>query len=81
MMEMMMTTTAREKFSSQAAPDVLLAMRRIAESQGRQFQAMLDDALRDYIDRQQRERPRRQVMAAFASSLDDFDHLYRELAK
>ena len=76
-----MTTTAREKFSSQAAPDVLLAMRRIAESQGRQFQAMLDDALRDYIDRQQRERPRRQVMAAFASSLDDFDHLYRELAK
>ena len=76
-----MTTTAREKFSSQAAPDVLLAMRRIAESQGRQFQAVLDDALRDYIDRQQRERPRRQVMAAFASSLDDFDHLYRELAK
>ena len=51
-----MTTTAREKFSSQAAPDVLLAMRRIAESQGRQFQAVLDDALRDYIDRQQREK-------------------------
>ena len=81
MMKMMMTTTAREKFSSQAAPDVLLAMRRIAESQGRQFQAVLDDALRDYVDRQQRERPRLQVMAAFASSLDDFDHLYRELAK
>ena len=76
-----MTTTAREKFSSQAAPDVLLAIRRIAESQGRQFQAVLDDALRDYIDRQQREHPRRHVMASFASSLDDFDHLYRELAK
>ena len=76
-----MTTTAREKFSSQAAPDVLLAMRRIAESQGRQFQAMLDDVLRDYIDRQQRERPRRHVMAAFASSLDKFDHLCREVAK
>ena len=76
-----MTTTAREKFSSQAAPDVLLAMRRIAESQGRQFQAVLDDALRDYIDRQQKEHPRRHAMAAFASSLDDFDHLYRELAK
>jgi predicted transcriptional regulator len=81
MKEVMMTTTAREKFSSQAAPDVLLALRRIAEIQGRQFQAVLDDALRDYIDRQQRERPRRHVMAAFASSLDDFDHLYRELAK
>jgi len=27
------------------------------------------------------ERPRRHVMAAFASSLDEFDSLYRELAK
>ena len=41
-----MTTAAREKFSSQAAPDVLAALRHIAESQGRQFQAVLDDALR-----------------------------------
>ena len=42
---------------------------------------MLDDALRDYIDRQQKERPHRHVMASFASSLDEFDSLYRELAK
>lgn len=81
MMEMAMTTAVREKFSSQAAPDVLAALRQIAESQGRQFQAVLDDALRDYIDRQQKERPRRHVMASFASSLDEFDSLYRELAK
>lgn len=76
-----MTTAIREKFSSQAAPDVLAALRQIAEHQGRQFQAVLDDALRDYIDRQQKERPRRHVMTAFASSLDEFDDLYRELAK
>ncbi len=81
MMVMAMTTAVREKFSSQAAPDVLAALRQIAESQGRQFQAVLDDALRDYIDRQQKERPRRHVMASFASSLDEFDSLYRELAK
>lgn len=76
-----MTATVREKFSSQAAPEVLAALRQIAESQGRQFQSVLDDALRDYIDRQQRDRPRRHVMAAFAASLDEFDSLYRELAK
>lgn len=81
MMVMTMTTTTREKFSSQAAPEVLHALRNIAENQGRQFQAVLDDALRDYIDRQQKESPRRHVMAAFASSMDEFDHLYRELAK
>ena len=71
----------REKFSSQAAPDVLAALRHIAETQGRQFQAVLDDALRDYIDRQQKERPRRHVKTAFASSLEEFDSLYRDLAK
>ena len=80
MMEIPVTTTLREKFSSQASPEVLAALRQIAESQGRQFQAVLDEAMRDYIDRQQRERPRRHVMATFASSLEEFDCLYRELA-
>ena len=81
MMEIPVTTTLREKFSSQASPEVLAALRQIAESQGRQFQAVLDEAMRDYIDRQQREHPRRHVMATFASSLEEFDSLYRELAK
>ena len=81
MMEIPVTTTLREKCSSQASPEVLAALRQIAESQGRQFQAVLDEAMRDYIDRQQRERPRRHVMATFASSLEEFDSLYRELAK
>ena len=76
-----MSTTIREKFSSQAAPDVLAALRLIAENQGRQLQVVLDEALRDYIDRHQTERPRRHVMASFASSLDEFHSLYSELAK
>ena len=76
-----MAKVEREKFSSQASPDVLMALRQIAEVQGRQFQAVLDEALRDDIDRQQKTRPRRHVMESSASSLDEFDHLYRELAK
>lgn len=81
MMKPGMSSTVREKFSSQAAPEVLAALREIAETQGRQFQAVLDEALRDYIDRQQKSRPRQHVMASFAASLDEFDSLYRELAK
>ena len=76
-----MTATAREKFSSQATPEVLAALRQIAEAEGRQFQAVLDDAMREYIERRQKERPRQHVMASFASSLEEFDNLYRELAK
>lgn len=76
-----MSTTARETFSSQTAPEVLAALRRIAEAQVRQFQSVLDEALRKVIDRQQKEQPRRHVITAFASSLDEFDSLYRELTK
>jgi predicted transcriptional regulator len=76
-----MSTAIREKFSSQAAPEVLAALRAIAQQQGRQFQAVLDDALRDYIDRQQQARPRRHVLTAFADSVQEFEALYRELAK
>lgn len=81
MMERAMAATVREKFSSQASPEVLAALRQLADSQGRQFQAVLDEALRDYLDRQQKKRPRRHVMASFASSVDEFDSLYSELAK
>ncbi len=76
-----MSTASPEKFSSQAAPEVLAALRQIAESEGRQFQAVLDEAMRDYIERHQKERPRLQVLEAFASSLQEFDSLYGELAK
>ena len=75
------STLNREKFSSQASPDVLAALRELAAAQGRQFQAVLDDAMRDYLERQTKTRPRQHVMSAFASSLDEFDALYKDLAK
>ncbi|MCD8504280.1 MAG: hypothetical protein LRY56_01570 [Burkholderiaceae bacterium] len=72
---------ALQKFSSQADPQVLSALREIADQQGRHFQAVLDEALRDYIERHQKDKPRRHVMAALAASVNEFDELYRELAK
>lgn len=71
----------REKFSSQADPDLLAALRGLADAEGRQFQAVLEDAMRDYIERRTKDRPRRHVLEALSESLEDFDELYRELAK
>jgi len=76
-----MDTAVREQFSSQAAPEVLAALMKIAESEGRQLQAVLDEALRDYIERKEKGLPRRHVMDAFTQSLGEFDSLCRELAK
>ncbi len=72
---------ALQKFSSQAAPDVLDAMREIATREGRLFQAVLDEAMREYIERKTSGRPRREVLEAFEASLKDFDELYAELAR
>ncbi|MBX9896059.1 MAG: hypothetical protein K2Y09_12940 [Nitrosomonas sp.] len=76
-----MPDTVREKFSTQAAPEVLSALQKIAESEGRPIQEILDEALREYIERKEKGQPRREAMDAFAQSLSEFDQLYRELAK
>jgi len=69
------------KFSSQADSALLDRVKEIAESEGRQFQAVLADALREYIERRERIQPRPTVKAAFEASLRQYDELYRELAK
>lgn len=76
-----MSTALRQKFSSQASPQVLAELRKIAATEGRQFQSVLDEALREYIARKETGRPRRHVIEAFVRSVDEFDALYRELAK
>ena len=74
-------TTKREKFSSQANEKILADARALAQSQGRQFQSILEEALAEYLERHQVERPRAHVMEAFGLSMDEFDDLYQKLAQ
>lgn len=60
-----MSTTSPENLSCQVSPEVLVALRRIAESEGRQLQPVLDEALREYIQRKEKGSPRQEVVAAF----------------
>jgi hypothetical protein len=72
---------ALRKYSSQADPDVLKAMQTIADREGRQLQAVIGDAMREYLARKQQQSPRRNVLEAFHKSLKERDELYRKLAK
>ena len=67
----------REKFSSRASPELLDGMREIARKEGRQFQSVLEDAMRGYIesksesgDRTERGGVRPEVMAHFRASVE-----------
>ncbi len=72
---------ALRKFSSQADPEVLQELQEIAAREGRQFQAVLGDAMREYLTNKRRQAPRRNVLEAFQESLKERDELYRSLAK
>jgi hypothetical protein len=73
--------TTREKFSSQASPELLAGMREIARKEGRHFQAVLEDAMSSYIESKAREKVRPEVMAHFQASLEKNRRLYELLAQ
>lgn len=71
----------REKFASQADPEVLTAIREIADSEGRQLQAVIEEALRDYAERKRAQRPREAVLAHLRDSVNEHRRLYELLAQ
>ena len=72
---------ALQKFATQADPHVLKEVRTIAAREGKQLQAVIDEALRDFIEKRKRGKPRPEVLTALGESLAEYDALYRELAK
>jgi hypothetical protein len=75
------SVAALRKFSSQAEPEVLEGLQEIAAREGRQFQAVLGDAMREYLAHKRQQATRRNVLEAFQESLNERDELYRLLAK
>ena len=71
----------RKKFSSQADPDLLAALRSIAKREGRPLQDVLEDAIRAYVMVCAQERPRASVMRHFEASLAKNRQLGKLLAE
>ena len=76
-----MASQAREKFATQVNSEVLAAVRDLAQSEGRQLQALVDEALVDLLEKRRQVRPRAHVMAAYQASHETFAPLYKKLAK
>lgn len=76
-----MMTRPREKFSTQVNSEILAALRSLARSEGRQLQALVDEALADLIEKRRGSRPRAHVMAVYQASHERFAPLYKKLAE
>ena len=80
-MQLTQEKASKVKFATQADPAVLENLRHIAANEGRHIQALVDEALREYIERKTENTPRRHVMSSFENSMARYNDLYRELAK
>lgn len=71
----------REKFATQVNSEILSTVRTLAQKEGRQLQALVDEALADLIEKRKNTRPRPHVMAAYLASHEKYGELYKKLAK
>jgi len=71
----------REKFATQVNAEILSAVRTLAEKEGRQLQALVEEALADLIEKHKNAKPRPHVMAAYLASHDKYGPLYKKLAE
>ncbi len=71
----------REKFATQVAPELLSSVRSLAQKEGRQLQALVEEALADLLEKHKNGRPRAQVMAAYQGSHRKYAELYKKLAR
>ncbi|HEX4771752.1 MAG TPA: hypothetical protein VH351_13015 [Bryobacteraceae bacterium] len=71
----------REKFATQVNSEILAALRKLAETEGRQLQALVDEALADLIEKRKNTKPRPHVMDAYLASHDKYSFLYKKLAE
>lgn len=74
-------SVTKEKFSSQADSKLLSDIKQIADNEGRQLQSVLDEALRDFVEKKKTGKSRRHVLEAMDESLKVYDKLYEKLAQ
>jgi len=72
---------AREKFATQVNSEILAAVRKLAQDEGRQLQALVDEALADLVEKHKKTKPRPYVMATYLASHEKYSQLYKKLAE
>jgi len=71
----------REKFATQVNSEILAAIRALSVAEGRQLQAVVEEALNDLLEKRKKANPRPHVMGAYLASHEKYGTLYTKLAK
>lgn len=81
-----MSSSTREKFATQVDSETLAEIRALAQQEGRQIQALVDEALVDLLEKRRQEKrgqekPRPHALAAYQASHEKYGALYKKLAE
>ena len=68
-------STVREKFATHVDSALIESVRKLVKSEGRQIQAVVEDALLDRLEAKNRAPGREHVMAAYLKSTERFSVL------
>jgi hypothetical protein len=71
----------QEQLATKIDSDVLASLRGLAQKEGRNVDTLVEEALRDLIQKHQEPSPRPHVTAAYEASHKKFATLYKKLAE
>ena len=71
----------REKFATQVNSKLLSDLRELAKGEGRQLQALVEEAIENLLEQRRQSSARPHVMTAYKASHKQFGPLYRKLAE
>jgi hypothetical protein len=71
----------RQKFATQVNSEILSAVRSLSVAEGRQLQALVEEAFTDLLEKRKRAKPRAHVMGAYLASHEKYGALYKKLAE
>jgi len=72
---------SREAFAIKVSSEVLASLRVLAQKEGRQLQALVDEALADLLEKRRGANRRPDVMGAYLTSHEKYGSLYKKLAE
>ncbi len=70
-----------ENFATQVNSEIISAVRRLADEEGREFEVLVEEALADLLEKRKRAVPRAHVVDAYLASHEEYGPLYKKLAE
>lgn len=74
-------STSNVKFATQVDQKLLGSVKELAKQEGRQIQALVNEAFADLLDKRKNMNARSHVMSAYMKSHESYAPVYEKLAK